>query len=311
MAQSEALAGAHSYILWGVESVYNTAVTPDTHFSKNTTGFKPVINNNTTSNYGFGGTSEAEGRKVHDYVHGVLDVKSPLNFKVTTWEWLECALGAFSTDTYTIAAIPKSMTVASNIDNPGLTSTDQNVTYSGGVVDDWTLRTSVGEPVSVDLNVLFALAALDTSLDTRVALPTDQTYTFSGASIALPSGTTIPNIIDSLTLSGKNNFKMLQGLSSRLTRNALPKAAGINIDISLKYLSNDLITAALGAATPTATGGPTEYASMVLVFSNGTNTMTMTLTGVPLTEFVQIHENTDPLGEDLKFTAKDITAVLS
>jgi len=49
----------------------------------------------------------------------------------------------------------------------------------------------------------------------------------------------------------------------------------------------------------------------VLVFSNGTNTMTMTLTGVPLTEFVQIHENTDPLGEDLKFTAKDITAVLS
>lgn len=311
MANSEALSGVHSYVLWNTESTYNSAATPNQHFATNTVTFRPQINNNTIKNYGFSGSAAVDGRKVNDYVHGVLDLKAAISFKLSSWEWLEPALGDFTTDTYSVTAVPVSFTVASNIDNPGSAATDQNVTYTGGVVEDFTLRTSAGEPVTVDINAMFADASLDSSLDTRVALPTDQTYSFSGSTIELPNATDIPNIIDSVTLSVKNNWTMMAGLGSRLVQNALPKGLDITVEISLKYLDNALLTAALGAADPTDTGGPTEYASIELSFTNGTNTMLLLITGVPLTEFAQIHENLDPVAEDLKFTGQNITGTIS
>ena len=311
MANSEALSGAHSYGLWATETTYNTAVTPDTHLSATTQNIRLRVNNNLVSNYAFSGANEAEGRKVFSFTPGVLDLTGSAECKVSNWKFLEYGLGAIAGSDYSVAALPASFTLGVDIDNPGASATDLNVTASGGVIDSFTLRTSVGEPVMLSADMKFAQFVIDTALDTRVALPDEPTYDFAGGTIELPNATVLPNIIDSVELRVSNKFKMLPGLGSRLIRKAIPEGVEIAVSVSLKYLDNALFTAALGATTPTATGGPTEYATMELVFVKGGTTMSLLLTKVPLAEFDQIHQLQDPIAENLKFSASDIVGTES
>ncbi len=311
MANSEGLSGAHSFVIWGKETTFNTAVTPASNFSSTLQTFKANINNNTTSNYGFSGATDVEGRTVFNYTHGLLEISGNASMKVTNWTWMEHVLGAVSGSgpyVYVPAVLPPSMTIASNIDNPGAAATDQLVTYSGCVVESCTIRTSLGQPVTTDMEFKIAKADIDTTLETRVALAAEDTYNFTGGTIELPNASVLPNIIDSVELTIRNNWTMLGGLGTRLVQNAISAALAITIKVTLKYLDNDLITAALGATTPTATGGPTEYASMELNFASGSRSMAILLDDVPMTEFAQMQELQSPIGEELTFTASDITA---
>jgi hypothetical protein len=78
--------------------------------------------------------------------------------------------------------------------------------------------------------------------------------------------------------------------------------------LTLKYLSNTLVTAALGANTPTATGGPTENATVLLTFADGARNIAVTLSGVPMSDFARSIEINTPIGEDISLTAKTISA---
>lgn len=311
MANSEALSGVHTYGLWATESTYNTAVTPNTHISATTQNIRLRVNNQLVANYAFSGDDAVDGRKVYSFTPGVLDLSGSVEAKITNWGFLTYGLGDFTIDTYSITAIPASFTLGVNVDNPGSAATDLNVTASGGVLNSFTIRSAVGEPVMFSGEMKFAKFVVDSTIDSRVALPSEDVYDYAGGSIQLPSGSTLSNIIDSVELSVSNNFKMLAGLGSRLVQKAIPEAVVINVSVTLKYLDNALVTAALGATTPTATGSPTEYATFVLVFAKGGNTMTLTLSGVPLSEFEQIHQLQDPVAENLKFTAKSIVGVES
>jgi hypothetical protein len=308
MANAEAIGGVHSYILYGEESTYNTAVAVDTHFGL-VTNFKPNINNNLKGNRGFVGTSSG-GRNVVKFTAGQLDISGTLDFTVTRWHFMEYVLGEVSGSgpyTYDEADVPPSLTVATNIDNPGSGADDQEATYSGFVFDSVSIKSSVGEPVTVSANWKAGKVALDTTLSSAVALPDEDVFNFTGGSIELPSGSAISNIIDSVDITITNNWNMLYGVGSRLTQNALPAARDYSVKVSLKYLDNDLYTAALGAATPTATGSPTEYATLVLTFASGTKSITMTFSEVPMSDFAQMQELNSVIGEDITLTPKSLS----
>lgn len=313
MAQSEGLAGSHSYALWAKETTYNTAVTADTHFSANLQSFRTRIVNNMSSNYGFSGADEVEGRKVLNFTAGVLELFGTAEIKITNFTWMENVLGAVSGSgpfTYVMAALPPSMTVVTDIDNPGSGATDQEITWSGGVVESLSLRSATGQPLSGTMELKFAKAVLDTALSSRVALPSETPYNFAFGSIELPTGSVIPNIIDTFDLTITNKYQMMSGHNSRLIQAAIPGGIELTIKATLKYLDNDLVTAALGATTPTATDGPTQYATIHLNYGNPDgDTFVVTFTRVPLSEFAQIHETGNPINEDISLSAGDISCV--
>ena len=308
MANSEAISGVQSYLLYGKETTYNTAVSRTLHVGL-VTNFKHNINSNMQTNRGLVGTTTG-GRKAYSFTAGTLAIESSLDFKATRWDFLEYVLGTASgtgTITYTEANIPPSMTISTNIDNPGSASTDQEVTLSGTVWDSVTIKTSVGEPVMVSASLKSALAVIDTTLSSAVALPSEAVFNFSGASIQLPNASDLTNIVDSLEITIRNNYTMLYGVGSRLARNALPAELDYEIKISLKYLDNALFTAALGATTPTAAGTPTEYADLECTFADGTRSAVFLFGGVPLSDFAQVHELNSAVSEDITLKAKTLT----
>jgi hypothetical protein len=310
MANSEAISGVNSYVLYGEETTYNTAVAVTKHLGL-VTSFKSSIANNLVENRGFVGSTTG-GRDIVSYSPGKLDISGSIDFNVQNWAFMEYVLGAVSGGdpyTYTGANIPPSITIAHNTDNPGAASTDLEETYSGTVIESATIKTSVGEPVTCSLEFKSSKVVIDTTLSSAVALSSEDVYNFTGGSIALPSGSPLSNIIDSVDVSIKNNQEILYGVGSRLGVNALPKERNYSIKISLKYLDNDLITAALGATTPTATGTPTEYATLVLTFASGDRSMTMTFSGVPISDFAKAAELNEVIGEDITLTAKTLSAV--
>ena len=310
MANSESIGGVHSYVLYGAETVYNTPVAVNTHIGL-LNSFKSNIANNLAENRGFVGTTSG-GRDVVKFTAGKLDLSGSFDFKITNWAFMEYVLGTVAGSdpyTYTGANIPPSITIAHNIDNPGSSATDLEETHSGTVIESVSIKSAVGEVTSCSVEFKSALAVVDTTLSSQVALDDEDVYNFSGGSIELPSGTDLPNIIDSIDVSIKNNQEILFGVGSRLGVNALPKERNYNIKVSLKYLDNDLITAALGATTPTSDGTPTEYATLVLNFVSGTRSMTMTFSGVPITDFAMTADLNEVIGEDISLTAKTLSAV--
>jgi hypothetical protein len=310
MANAEAVSGVHSYLLYGKESTYNTAVAVTTHLGL-VSSFRHNINNNMQEQRAFVGTTTG-GRDIVKFTYGKLELGGSVEFKVINWTFMEYVLGSVSGGgpyTYVGAAIPPSMTMAHNIDNPGSAATDREETFSGVVVNSASIRTSVGEPVTASLDWNAGLVVIDTTASSAVALPTSDIYNFSGGSIQLPSGSTLSNIIDSVEVSIANNWDMLYGLGTRLVKAARPKERSYKIKISLKYLDNTLITAALGATTPTATGGPTENATLILTFASATRSMVMTFSGVPMSDFAEIAELNSVIGEDISITAKTLSAV--
>lgn len=309
MANSESVAGVHSYLLYGKETTYNSAVATTAHLGL-VQSFRSNINSNLQENRGFVGTTSG-GRDVVKFTPGKLELGFSVEFKVTRWNFLEFVLGTVTGSgpyTYTGANLPPSMTVAHNIDNAGSAATDLEETFSGCVIESATIRCSVGEPVTATLDFKSGLVVVDTSLSSAVALPDEEVYNFVGGSIEIPASSTLSNIIDSVEITITNNYDVLYGLGSRLVQNAVPQERKYQIKVSLKYLDNTLVTAALGATTPTDTGTATENATIDLNFVQGNRSMVMTFTGVPMNDFARIANLNQVIGEDFTLFAKSLSA---
>ena len=310
MANSEAIAGVHSYLLYGQESTYNTAVTATTHFGLVRT-FTPKTNNNNKYQRGFKGTTTG-GRNAAGKVSGIVDNALTVEMDVINWFFLEYILGAAAGSdpyTYTESDLPPSITIARAIDNPGAAATDRDEIWSGTVIDSVTIKASVGEAVTANFEMKTAGHYFDTTIHSAVALPTVDLYTFAGASIELPSGTSLDNIIESVELTISNNYKMQPGLGSRFNRNALPAERDYKIKISLKYLDNTILQALLGAAVPTGTTEPTEYASLVLNFERGTKSAVFTFATFYFDDLTGKENVNEIIGEDIPGTAFSLSVV--
>jgi len=304
MANTEAISGVDSYLLYGAESTYNTAVTADTHFGL-VKSFSPRTNNSNNYTRGFVGTTTG-GRNVAKILPGKIENEIGVELDVTHWDWLEYVLGSVTGSgpyTYSEANNPGSLTIGRQIVNPGSSATDRDEQWTGAVIDSCTIKASVGEPVSVSLTLKASGHLYDTTVQTAQALPSVEVFNFSGGTIELPDATPLTNIIDSVEISISNNYDILYGLGDRRGQNAKAKGRDYKIKFTVKYLDNNLLGALLGAAEPTATTDPTEYASMAIKFSLGGKSCDFVFSTVTFDSLSGKEDVTEIIGEDIEATA--------
>ena len=272
MANIEKVAGVQSYFLYGDEATYGTAGTVDKHFGLVTTP-RPSLKNNLLISRGFKGSSSG-GRNAAKVVGGKFEVGVGIDFEPQVWEWLEYVLGGTRTGAGTGASpysYPESdtltsLTLSHNIEND---TTDREMSYLGCIVDQCTIKCSVGEKVTVSLDFLGADVDKDSTLATNTALDTSDPFTFAGGSIELPDGASLPNIIDSVEISIKNTAEIKYGLGSRVGQRAIVKAREYQVKFTVNYIDETLIDLFLGSATGVTS--PTRSATLAVKFVNGAN----------------------------------------
>jgi hypothetical protein len=305
----ESVGGVNSYLLYTKEATYGTDPTTGYASFGLVKSFKPNITNNQQKLRGFAGSS-GSARDVARFVAGKLESSATVDFDVLEWSWMEGVLGSVSgtsTLTFTAADIPPSYTLHGSIANPGGSSTNQDLSLLGSVIDSVTIKCAVGEPVSVTLNFVCGKPLYDTTVPTNVALSSNEVFNFAEAQIQLPDTTVISNIADSVEITIKNNWEILFGLGSRLGVAAKPKERDYTIKFTLKYLDNSWLSALLGATTPTATGGPTNNATFSVQFSKGSKVCKFAFANFQLDDENINHELNQVITEDITGTAKTLT----
>ena len=310
MAQSEGVAGVDSFVLIGQESTFDTEqTTVATHLGL-ITDFQTSFSNSKTDNFGFKGTTTG-GRNVAKVTTGLRAIGNTISMNVINWEFLEYVLGSKSgsgTITYSESNLPPSFTMHRCIDNPGAASTDQDAIWTGSVVDSVTIRCSVGNPVEVSLNTKSAYRKNDTTILSEVALPSVDLFTFAGADVELPNGSSLPNIIDSVEITIANNFNIHGGLGSVHGKKALAEERNYTIKFSVKYLNNDLIEALMGGATPGDDAAPTEYATIECNFVKGGDSLALLFNTFVFDDGQGREQVNKPIDEELTGTASSCTA---
>lgn len=277
MANSEAVSGVDSFVLYGEESAYNTEQTTCTSHLGLISSFTPSVDNKQNYLYGFKGTTSG-GRNVAARVPGVREHSNTVTMNPLNWNFMKYVLGAVSgsgTLTYAEANWLPSITLHRCIDNPGSGATDQDAIWTGTVVDQATIRCAVGGPVEVTLGMKSAYKKMDTTILSAQALTTDDVFHFAGASIELPNGTVLTNIIDSIEITISNNITLKAGLGSVAPVRAIPGERKYEIKFTLNYLDNALDTAAIGSLTPGATTEASQYATIECNFVKGSDSMAL------------------------------------
>ena len=307
MANSEGVSGVDSYLIYGAETAYNTAVAATIQFGL-VTNFSPSTTNNNTYRRGFTGGGQS-GRDVIKVLPGKAEHSLSFDFDVINWLFMEHVLGtAAGSDPYTYSGsdATKSITVVRAIDNPGGSATDRDEIWSGCVFDSITIKAAVGEPVSVSANVKAGHHSFDETIQSKVSLGTPSVYNFTGGSIELPNASSMSNIIDSVEITITNNYEMLYGLGDRRPLNARPKSRDYKIKFSLKYLDNTYLQAILGLAIPIATTTPTEYATIELNFVDGDRSAAFLFTKFTFDELSGKESLNEMIGEDFGGTANTL-----
>jgi hypothetical protein len=311
MANAEKVAGVQSYFLYGAETTYGTGVTPDSHFGI-VTSIRPDIKNNLLTSRGFRGTSTG-GRNIAKVVGGKVETTMGIDFEPQVWDWLVYVLGGARTGagtagspySYPEADTVGSLTLSHNIDNA---TTDREMKYLGMLVDTCTIKCAVGEKVTVSLDFVGGIPVKDATLASTVALNSGDVYTFAGGSIEVPNGSALPNIIDSVEITIKNNAETKYGLGSRLGRAGLVKERDYSVKFTVNYIDETIIDLVLGSATgPTATTNPTRSATLAVKFTNGANKyVDFVFTGATFDGWTEGAEANDMLTEDVTATCESL-----
>lgn len=308
MGQLESVGGINSYVIYAKESTYLTDPASGYASFGLVQSFKPSITNNQQKLRGFAG-STGSGRDVQKFVAGKLEASASVDFDVLEWSFMEGVLGSVSgtsTLTFTAADVPPSYTLHGAIVNPGASSTAMDMSLLGSVIDSATIKCAVGEPVSVSLNFVCGKPIIDTTVPSNVALSSNEVFNFAEAQIQLPDTTVISNIADSVEITIKNNWEILYGLNSRLGVAAKPKEREYTVKFTLKNLNNDWITSLLGAATPTAAGGPTNNATFSVQFAKGAKICKFAFANFQLDDDAMNHQINQVITEDITGTAKTL-----
>lgn len=260
MANSEMVAGRDSYVLYGAESTYGTAVSAASAWQGLIASANFDVDRQVVEHRGFAGTATGAGRIVNEFTTSTLSVRASIDFKAQRFDWLQYLLHGTRTGAgtsgnpyiYPIGTSVKSLTVTEEINN---VTTDSQRTFAGMVVNSGNLRCSVGEVVNVSLELLGGKLSKDTSVGTIQPNLTDDLYNFSGGTIEMPDATSIGNVIDSVDISINNNAEILYGFNTE-GQNALLKALNLNVRFTLKYLDDDQMDRLMGSSTAITTQTP-------------------------------------------------------
>lgn len=294
-------AGVQSYILYGEETTFNTAVVPDKHFGLST-NIEINLKNNLKSNRGFKGSTTG-GRDALSFTAGKAELDGTIEFDLNDDAFLKYVMGNLSVGVYTGTDLPKSITIVKAIDN---VATDRDNVISGCVIDTCTIKGAEGEPVTCSLGVKIANSTYDSSLTANAALTATAPYTFSESTFELPNATVITNIVTDFDVSIANNFELHYGNS----RKAVAYTSGAReyrVKISTKYIDDDLLNKALGGTT-VATDTPTQNATLKIVLTRPDNaTLTFDFTLAPIDSYSLKAQLNSAIEESIELVCSSLT----
>lgn len=306
MVNSEVISGVDSFVQFGKETGIGVEQSTVDQVFGLVKSFNSQMNNNPIYSRGFKGTTTG-GRNVASIRNGVRSFDHTVTMAVLNWSFLEYVFGSVSgssTKTYVEEDVPPSMTLHRCINNPGVAADNEDAIWLGTVVESVTIRCATGQEVEVSLNLKSLKRKDDTTIVTREVLPSTDVFTFVGANIELPSGSSLPNIIDSMELTITNNWKEYPGLGSVHNKTMRPKERDYKVRFTVKYLDSALTNAVKGAADPTDTTEASNYATIVPKFVSGEKSCTFTLNNFKFEDSNNMEENLELATLELNGTAK-------
>ena len=225
---------------------------------------------------------------------GVIEVGGPLEFELDNKNvrvLFKCMFGAETTNspyTYTPDDLTgDSMTV--QIGRPATSGTVHPFTYAGVKVNTWEISASVGEMVTLSLDVIAKSESTSTALATASYTASSLPFKFTGATLTI-AGSAV-NTVREMSLSGNNQLARRQFLGTQTTAEPFPS--------DLYEYTGEVVTdfESLTAYNRFVTG--TE-AALVMTFTRAASTIVITC-NVKFNGATPTVEGKDVLAQSLPF----------
>ena len=252
MANTELIAGVDSFLTFGTESTFGTAVVGDTGLGL-VTSFNPTFNRNAKEHEGFTG-SDGGGQLPEIITSGMAETGFTLGFKPLEWTWLEKVMGSVNAADgtagtpfiYSFATNPSGITFINDKNN---VTTDSEGKYAGCRFINTTITAALGEIVNVTMDVQALNFSKDTSLQSNVNLPSGIDFKFSGATLELPDGSAISHLIDSIEISISREVKRRGGLGFTEPKASRYGKTTLRVNFTVAHLDDEFIDDLMGNST--------------------------------------------------------------
>ena len=275
----------------------------------------PQLNRNTLYKYAYGtqaGSANVSFTLSNPWVFGVVlgaptDAGSSSPY-THTWE-TDPSAGSFN-----LPKTPRTIQIEAGIDGA---SADVVRTFKGCIANTLNISTSVGGTVDCTLDITYGVeTAPSTSLGTAPSEPTlEFPYTFAHAELYF-GGNLITQTQDA-TISISQNAELLYGLDSHQAVDAFKRTTDISGSFSYAWKDKVLLEKVLEQIKE-GTAGSSTYSEEVggspelrLTFERSTTEkIVITCSGLSISDLtVSGFEATNPLFEDISWTAKNINIV--
>lgn len=213
------------------------------------------------------------------------------------------------THTFTEANTLPSFKFQNSLNIDTASTNDLNISMTGAVNTGASIKTSVGEAVSVTMDWVYANESIATSAFVAQTAETYQPYSFAHGVLELPNGSTIANV-QSVDISIAQNADMIWGLGSRAGTAHVDKNRAYSIKTTAYFTDPaTFLKLFYNGTTGTTPGAIAETATLQLTFTNGTQIVEFTFTGLKI-DTESLPQSIDAATmEDISLQARTLTVI--
>lgn len=304
---NELVSGTDTFVQYAEETTFKDGTTPNTIWGSIST-FQVTKKRNLQMVYGTKDSTDG-GQQPRTTLKGKYEGTVSVTYKPVVWSAVKHILGSVSGAgtsaspfSYTHASKPASICIGDGMDD---VSVDSQRHHKGCVCTSFTVRFQEGQAPTVTQEYQSADIGVSTTLDSVGTLASGSEYNFDGGSLELPTGTVIPNIIESGTLTITREPKMLFGLNETAQSYVLGKTV-YKLSLTMKRYNDDILTSFLGSAT--ALSSLSSYSGVKLAFSNGASKYVyFTFSTVTIDTHTDDETLNEAVGENVDFVAQGLT----
>jgi len=213
------------------------------------------------------------------------------------------------THTYTETNTLPSFKFNNSLNIDGTSTSDLNISILGAVNTGTSIKTSIGEAVSVTMDWVYANETIATSAYVEQTAEAFMPFSFAHGVLELPNGATVANC-QSVDISIAQNADMIWGLGSRAGTAHVDKNRAYTIRTSA-YFTNPaaFLNLFYNGSTGITPGNITEIATLQLTFTNGTQIIEFTFSGLKI-ESESLPQAIDAaVMEDINIQARTLTVI--
>ncbi len=201
---------------------------------------------------------------------GVIDIGGPIELELTTKNIRTLFKAMFGGETgtspYTYTPVENTVSMTVQVGRPSILGTVHPFTYAGTKVTSWEISATVGETVSLSIEVIAQSETTATALVAATYPVSLLPFKFTGATLSI-AGSSV-NYVREMSLSGDNKFERRNYLGSQTTLEPLA--------FDLYEYTGTVVTDFESLTAYNRFVNGTE-AAMVLTFTRGTSTIVITM----------------------------------